>query len=107
MSKKNKKKEDLSLYGLATHKVKLKEDKEPKKKAKYKGIYDVNLANEHADILEDYLNTVTQFCVFTNMSRKEYEETIEEWHKIIKNLRKGNYDKVYDKDRYMKYMQMK
>ena len=51
MSKKNKKKEDLSLYGLATHKVKLKEDKEPKKKAKYKGIYDVNLANEHADTL--------------------------------------------------------
>lgn len=105
MSKKDK---NLSLYGLITTNTKpFKKEKTKKEKEEFDGIYSLTLAKEHADKLEAYLNLVTNFCIITDLSPKEYKDTVKKWKKLISDLRKGkNLDKIYDKEKYIEYQDM-
>lgn len=67
-------------------------------------IYDRKLMNKQADHLEDYLNLTDNLCCFEG-NADEIAKAKEIVRKLIKKLRKGEGDKVYDRERYIEEME--
>ena len=63
--------------------------------------YDQKLMNAMADDLENYLDIVDRYVIIDGITEEEYNESVKTVKKLIRNLRKGNGDKVFNKERYI------
>lgn len=67
---------------------------------------DYKLAKEFADSLESYLNEIETKIILVGITKEEQEEQEKVVRKLIKKLRKGKLDEVYDLDAYEEYIDM-
>ena len=74
--------------------------------------YDINedlralkQAQEYADSLEQYLDQIQTKMILYGVTKEEQKEAEKTVRKLIKKLRKGKLDEVYDMDRYTEYME--
>ena len=63
--------------------------------------YDQKMMSAMADDLENYLDIVDRYVIIDGITEEEYNESVKTVKKLIKNLRKGNGDKVFNKERYI------
>lgn len=59
---------------------------------------------EDADCYESYLDTIETYCIIKNLSPKKYKKAVQKIRKMIKYLREGKGDKVYNTERYNEIM---
>lgn len=84
--------------------------KEKKKKEKFKkpdkiyGPVPYEEMLKDADNYENYLNIIETYCILKNLSPEKYEKATHKIRKMIKYLREGRGDKVYDEERYEEYL---
>ena len=67
-------------------------------------MYDQETMNKMADNLEEYLSIVDRYIIIDGISEDEYKEAVKTVKKLIKKLRKGKGDEVFDKERYIEIM---
>ena len=66
--------------------------------------YDKKLMNNMADDLENYIDIIESYIIIEGITEEEYEESLKTVRKLIKKLRKGKGDEVFDKDRYLELL---
>lgn len=66
--------------------------------------YDKKLMNNMADDLENYLDIIDSYIIIEGITEEEYEESMKTVRKLIKKLRKGKGDEVFDKERYLELL---
>ena len=66
--------------------------------------YDKKLMNRMADDLENYIDIIESYIIIEGITEEEYEESLKTVRKLIKKLRKGMGDEVFDKDRYLELL---
>lgn len=54
-----------------------------------------------ANNLEEYLDLVENYIIIDGISEEEYKDAVKTVKKLIKKLRKGKGDEVFDKERYL------
>ena len=54
-----------------------------------------------ADNLENYLNIIDNYVIIEGITKEEYDDAVKKIKKLIKKLRKGKGDEVFDKERYL------
>lgn len=62
--------------------------------------YNQDLMNDMADNLENYLSIVDRYIIIEELSKEEYDDAVKTVKKLIKKLRKGKGDDVFDEERY-------
>lgn len=67
--------------------------------------YDKKLMDRMADDLENYLEIVDKYIIIEGLSPEDYKKARKKVKKLIKHLRKGEGDKVFDKERYEAYIE--
>ena len=67
--------------------------------------YDKNEMKKMADTIENYLYFYDMFVIKDGIDRDEYEEAKKKIKKLIKHLRNGDGDKVFDQERYAEYLE--
>ena len=63
--------------------------------------YDKKLMKSMADNLENYLNIIDNYVIIEGITKEEYDDAVKKIKKLIKKLRKGKGDEVFDKERYL------
>ena len=63
--------------------------------------YDQKVLDKIADSLEAYLDIITSYVIIEGITKDEYDESVKTVKKLIKKLRKGKGDEVFDKERYL------
>lgn len=63
--------------------------------------YDQKVLDKMADSLEAYLDIITSYVIIEGITKDEYDESVKTVKKLIKKLRKGKGDEVFDKERYL------
>ena len=63
--------------------------------------YDQKVLDKIADSLEAYLDIITNYVIIEGITKDEYDESVKTVKKLIKKLRKGKGDEVFDKERYL------
>ena len=63
--------------------------------------YDQKWMNEIANDLENYLDIIDSYVIIEGITKDEYENAKNTVKKLIKKLRKGKGDDVFDKERYL------
>ena len=63
--------------------------------------YDQKILDKMADSLEAYLDIITSYVIIEGITKDEYDESVKTVKKLIKKLRKGKGDEVFDKERYL------
>ena len=58
--------------------------------------YNQDLMNDMADNLENYLSIVDRYIIIEGLSKEEYDDAVKTVKKLIKKLRKGKGDDVFD-----------
>ena len=66
--------------------------------------YDQKTMDYIADSLESYLDIITSYVIIEGITEEEYEDAVKTVKKLIKKLRKGKGDDVFDKERYLEVM---
>ncbi len=66
--------------------------------------YDKKLMKAMADNLENYLNIIDSYVIIEGITKDEYDDAVKTVKKLIKKLRKGKGDDVFDKERYRELM---
>lgn len=67
--------------------------------------YDQSVMNKMADDLENYLHIITNYVIIEGLSEEEYNKSVKTVKKLIKKLRKGKGDDVFERDRYIELME--
>lgn len=62
--------------------------------------YDVKEMQEMANVFETFLSTVKSYVIIDGITSEQYQEAIKTVEKLIKKLKKGDGDKVFDQERY-------
>ena len=62
--------------------------------------YDKKLMKAMADNLENYLDIIDNYVIIEGITKDEYDNAVKTVKKLIKKLRKGKGDEVFDKERY-------
>ena len=62
--------------------------------------YDVKEMQEMADVFEMFLSTVKSYVIIDGITSEQYQSAVKTVEKLIKKLRKGEGDKVFDQERY-------
>lgn len=78
-----------------------------KKKKHYNQGYDQKELDDIANCLEEYLELFDTFIIREGTDADEYKKAKKTIRKAIKDLRSGNGDDVFDKDRYEEMMERK
>lgn len=78
-----------------------------KKNKKVNQGYDQKELDEIADCLEEYIDIFDTFIYKEGTKKEEYKKAMKTVKKAIKNLRRGDGDAVFDKERYEEMMQRK
>lgn len=63
--------------------------------------YDQELMNKMANDLENYIELIDSYVIIEGITKEEYDESIKTVKKLIKKLKKGKGDEVFDKERYL------
>lgn len=63
--------------------------------------YDQKLMDKMADNLEQYLYIIENYVIIEGLTKEEYDESVKNTKKLIKKLRKGKGDNVFERDRYI------
>ena len=63
--------------------------------------YDKKLMKSMADNLENYLDIIDNYVIIEGITKDEYDDAMKTVKKLIKKLRKGKGDEVFDKERYL------
>lgn len=58
------------------------------------------LMKNMAENLEGYLNTIDSYAIIQGITDEEYEDARKKVEKLIKHLKKGHGEKVFDEDRF-------
>jgi len=66
--------------------------------------YDKKMMKKMADNFESYLDIVDRYVIIDGLSEEEYETAKKRVKKLIKKLRKGEGDEVFDEERYREFM---
>ena len=66
--------------------------------------YDKALMKNMADNLENYLNIVQPYLIIQGITKEEYDDAVKKVKKLIKHLRNGKGEKVFDEERYRELM---
>jgi hypothetical protein len=74
--------------------------KKKKPKHSYNQGYDQKELNRIADSLEEYVDHFDTFIIRDGLDEEKYKKAIKTIRKAIKNLRAGNGDDVFDRERY-------
>lgn len=69
--------------------------------AKYNKKQMEQMANDY----ETYLEIIDKFIIIEGLSKEEYKQARKVVKKLIKHLRNGEGDKVFDKERYDEYLE--
>ena len=67
--------------------------------------YDKELMKKMANNLEQYLELIQNYVIIEGLTKEEYDDAIKTTKKLIKKLKKGKGDKVFNKERYMELME--
>lgn len=67
--------------------------------------YDKELMSKMADNLESYLNIIESYVIIEGITEEEYNDAVKKIKKLIKKLRKGKGDEVFNRDRYIELME--
>ncbi len=62
--------------------------------------YDKTMMKNMADNLERYLEIVKSYMIIQGITEEEYKDAVKTVTKLIKKLRKGEGEKVFDEKRY-------
>lgn len=62
--------------------------------------YNKKLMKKMADNLENYLQIIDSYVIIQGITKEEYDEAKKRVKKLIKHLRNGDGEKVFDEDRY-------
>lgn len=65
--------------------------------------YDKEEMRKMADDFEQYLDIVDKFLIIEGLSKEEYKDAKKKIKKLIKHLRDGKGDKVFNKEKYIEY----
>lgn len=83
--------------------------KKKKKKKRYEydddGLYDKEQMKKDAEALEEYIHQYDTFIISDTMSEEEYKKHMKVLKKAISDMKAGNGDAVYDRDRYEDLLQ--
>lgn len=66
----------------------------------YDDEFDKEFMNKLADSIETYMNIVSRYVILLGESKEEYDKAVKKVEKLIKHLRKGKGEKVFDPERY-------
>ena len=69
------------------------------------GLYSKQRAEEHACMLEEFANVADNYLIYEDMDPEKKEKALKVVRKAVKNLRKGRYEKVYDREKYIDDME--
>lgn len=64
------------------------------------GKYDQNELDAMADTFKAYIDIIKSYVIIDGISSDEFDEAIDTVKDLIKKLRKGKGDKVFDQERY-------
>lgn len=65
--------------------------------------YDQKFMNDMADNLESYLEIIDKYIIIEGLTKEEYDDSVKKVRKLIKKLRKGKGEDVFDEERYIQY----
>ena len=85
----------------------IKDDDTDKPKVKIKkkdSYYSYEKMEKDADSIEEYLNILERFAIITNLTPERYKKAVKKCRKLVKLLREGKGEKVYDRERYDEYI---
>lgn len=63
--------------------------------------YNQKLMDKLADNLEQYLYIIENYVIIEGLTKEEYDESVKDTKKLIKKLRKGKGDNVFERCRYI------
>ena len=63
--------------------------------------YDQEIMDRYANSIEDYLDSIEKFLIYPGMTEEEFTENQKLCRKLIKKLRKGKGEDVFDRERYI------
>lgn len=66
--------------------------------------YDKKMMKRMAEDLENYLEIIENYVIIDGLSKEEYDDAVKTVKKLIKKLKKGKGDEVFDKERYIELM---
>lgn len=67
--------------------------------------YDKKMMETLATDIENYVEIVDRFLIIDGLDEEAYAKARKKIKKLIKHLKKGEGDKVFDKKRYIEYME--
>lgn len=67
--------------------------------------YDKNIMNKMADNLENYLEIIDQYVIIEGITKEEYDKAVKKINKLIKKLRQGKGDEVFNRERYLELLE--
>lgn len=65
--------------------------------------YDKTVMKEEEENLDEYLKHLDRYIIIEGITEEEYDAAFSRIEKLIKLLKKGKGDKVYNEERYIKY----
>lgn len=79
--------------------------KKKKKKCSYHQGYDQKELDAIADSLSEYVEHFDTFIIRDGLDEEKYKKSVKIIRKAIKNLREGNGDAVFDRERYAEMLE--
>lgn len=67
--------------------------------------YDKKLMKDMADNFESYVDIVENYVIIEGITKEEYEWAVKTVKKMIKHLKKGKGEKVFDEKAYAEYIE--
>jgi stalled ribosome rescue protein Dom34 len=67
--------------------------------------YDKEKMKKQAENLENYLDIIENYVIIEGISEEEYKKAVKTVKKLIKKLKKGDGDAVYNKERYLEALE--
>ncbi len=61
---------------------------------------DKKLMKRMADNLEQYIDAVDRYCIIEDLPKEDYDEAMKDARKLIKHLKDGKGEKVFNWERY-------
>jgi hypothetical protein len=63
--------------------------------------YDQAMMTKMAENLENYLDIIDNYVIIEGLSKEDYDQAVKTVKKLIKKLKKGKGDEVFDRERYI------
>ena len=67
--------------------------------------YDKKLMKKMADNLENYIDIIDRYVIIEGITQETYDHSMKKVKKLIKKLRQGKGDEVFDRERYIEMLE--